>query len=136
MANASGAKVVEFKKQKLLKLIDAKVDTILEKIANNAKGNIRSEVPIDTGNLRDSTVVEGVIQVGNKKGINVGTDEDQAPYVRYVYFPAGKHGIPTKTDRPRSYVGNDWITRATQKTNIRLPQIITQAFLDLNNIQI
>ena len=130
------AKVTYFKRAKLLKLLEEETDKILDCIADNVQKTYREEVPMVTGNLRDATVKERMGKVGTMKGINVGTDTDQAPYAPYVLFPAGQHGIPTKTDRKRNYSGNDWITRTTNKSLTRIPQITNQAFKDLNGIEI
>lgn len=129
-------KLLDWKGARLIKLLDERSDTILTTIAKRVKANIRAEVPVDTGNLRDATVIGDVGEVDSKRGLNVGTDEEQAPYAPYVYWPAGKHGLGTKTGRSRRYKGNDWIRRAEQKTLSQSANIINQIYKELNGISI
>ena len=126
------AKLEYWNANDLLSLVDKETDELLLNIATVVKLNIEKHVPVLTGNLRESTVVEDIIKVGENKGINVGTDEDQAPYAPYVYFPAGLHGKGTKTDRKRVYSGNDWITRAVNDTLTALDALVRITESDIN----
>ena len=108
------AKVVEFKKAKLIKLVREAEIEILKNIAKSTKKAIQTEVPVDTGNLRDSTVIGSIVEVGNMMAVKVGSDEGRAYYAPHVYFP----GIT------RNYGGNPYIDRALDRVITRRDQLI------------
>jgi hypothetical protein len=93
--------VVRFKTQKAIKLIEEGVEQIVIHMGGIVRGALREQVPVDTGNLRESQIIGEFVRVGRTAGIVVGSDEDQAPYAPFAYFP----GIT------RNYAGNDWIGR-------------------------
>lgn len=130
------AKLENYKDKKLTKLIRQQEVILLSRIAKMTKKIIRSEVPVDKGNLKDSTLIEKAAEVGDRIGLNVGTDEDKAPYAPYVYWPAGLHGLGTKTDRKRKWAGNDWIGRSLPKAQSRASRLVADAFKEFNGIQI
>jgi len=123
----TSVKLINWQGKKLEKLIAEKCkNDVLMRIAKNVKKNLREEVPVDTGNLRDSQEIGDVAEVGKSIGVNVGSDEDKAYYAPHVYYP----GIT------RNYAGNDWITRALNKSESHIKGIINQAIKELNGISI
>lgn len=129
-------KVTKWNGSLLKRRITSIANKLLDDIAKDHKDAIRANVRVDTGNLRDATVIEKQAVIGNKMGRNVGTDEDQAPYAPYVYYPAGQHGLNTKTNRKRKWAGDDWITRSVQKTKSKTQGKIKKAEQDIKNIKL
>lgn len=77
-------------------------------MAEDALSIMKEECPVDTGNLRDSHIIEGIYgyEGGEKVAkTRVGVDEAKAPYAPFVYYP----GVT------RNYAGNDWVDRTVNR---------------------
>ena len=111
------AKLVEFKKAKMIKLVQEADDETIDVLSKLVRGYLREEVPVDTGNLRDTQIIGEIARVGEILAVNVGSDEDEAPYAPFVFFP----GVT------RKYAGNDWIKRVISRVLRINRTIIRQA---------
>lgn len=90
---------------------------LLEEFGTFGVKTLKSKVPVDTGNLQESQVMEEEIVVGRKRARNIGSDESPdtgAYYAPYVFYP----GIT------RNYSGNDWISPTLTIMKNKAPSLI------------
>lgn len=145
------SKLVNWKTQKLVKLLRQQADKTAERLAKNVRGHIRDEVPVDTGNLRDATIIAPFKKTVTMTKTTVGSDLNKAPYTPFVFYglPNGirpkkasvlrfvtKSGtvVYTKFVKPRA--GNNWLSRALPKAYGDVAQILTQTVLEINGFRL
>ena len=122
----SRIKVNTKKLDDLIKSLKKEELKIASRIGTIAVEEIRKEVPVDTGNLRDSTTFE-INANGNKYEILSGAESARVldgkggTYDRYVYYPS----------LTRNYSGNKWVDRATPEIEKKVINVINDR---INNI--